>query len=359
MNISKQYMSGKCDEKCSFSFQYTTSSNCVAQNFGSFISLTYDKTSQPPVTFNSLHYDVQSIEIYKPSIHSFTNGPADAEIVIQHTSLQSGSPLLVCIPIMSYGVVSSEASLILDQIVDAIVSNQVSQFSDNNPIRVPITNYSLNSIVPNTSFFYYISPTKNANIIVYDIGNAIWLDPSKLAGLTPLLNISTDTYQAGDSLYYNAAGSNQVQLNDDNIYIDCSPTGNTRETTEVPFQKSNANEMWNIFFNPTTVLLGATIGFIIIIIVIYSVFKFLVGDKMESAFLNNIQTRLKEDRGQAILNSSLVKGINTRINALKQTSEKDRLGYNPISMGRAFLLGETVGDVAARKQNAKANSTAK
>jgi hypothetical protein len=321
MNISKQYMSGKCDEKCSFSFQYTTSSNCVAQNFGSFISLTYDKTSQPPVTFNSLHYDVQTIEIYKPSIHSFTNGPADAEIVIQHTSLQSGSPLLVCIPIMSYGVVSSEGSLILDQIVDAIVSNQVSQFSDNNPIRVPITNYSLNSIVPNTSFFYYISPTANANIIVYDIGNAIWLDPSKLAGLTPLLNVSADPFQPGDSLYYNASGSNEVRLTDDNIYIDCSPTGNTRETTEVPFKKSNANEMWNIFFNPATVLLGATIGFILIIIVVYTVFKFIVGDKMDSAFLNDIQSKLKADGGKSITESGIYKSVNKGLYSLKDSVE--------------------------------------
>ena len=43
VNISKSSMSGKCDEKCAYSFKYNISPSCKANNYSSYISLTYDE----------------------------------------------------------------------------------------------------------------------------------------------------------------------------------------------------------------------------------------------------------------------------------------------------------------------------
>jgi len=316
MNISKQTMSGKCDEKCFYSYQYTTTSTSKAQNFGSFISLTYDKSSVPPVVFNSLHYEVETIELYSPSIHTFTNGVADAEIIIQHSSLQSGSPLLVCIPILSYGVVSSEGTLLLEQIVDAIVSKPLLQYGD--PMNVPVTQFTLNSIVPTSAFYYYISPTSNANIIVYDTSNAIFLDAGKIKGLQSLYSLpSSDPYQPSDTLYYNEGGANKVNVTDDNIYIDCSPTGNTREKKEVEFnKKSSQNDLINTFTNPAIVLLLFTVSFVVIIIIYYTVFKFIVGEKIDNSFLNKLQSQIKDTGTETITKNSIYTSVKDTANKL-------------------------------------------
>jgi len=334
MNISKQQMSGKCDEKCSYSFQYSTTANTNAKNFGSFISLTYDKATTPPVLFNSLKYDVASIELYSPSMHTFTNGPADGEIIILHTSSQSGAPLLVCIPIMSSGVAAGNGSVILEKIVDAIVAKPLLQYQD--AMSVPVNNFSLNSIVPKAPFFFYESAKDKANIVVYDVGNAIYCTTSKVNNLRALFSIPvTNPLQPGDDLYYNSSGPKLSSIMDDSIYIDCSPTGSSTETVDVTFKNPDSNDLINAYTAPIFVLFCATIGFVILLIIAYTIFKFIVGDKIDNAFINRIQDSLKSDGIKTIKENSLFKStkqlledtgkqIRYRSTTLKQAQTYDK-----------------------------------
>ena len=46
IDISMSKITGKCDLKCSYSFNYNNSS-CLATNRGNYISISYDKSSSP------------------------------------------------------------------------------------------------------------------------------------------------------------------------------------------------------------------------------------------------------------------------------------------------------------------------
>ena len=94
IDISLSKITGKCDYKCSFSFQYNNSS-CIATNRGDYLSLSYDKSSSPPVLYNTAGYDVQEVRIYIPSLHSYNDSKTDGELIIVHTSNTGANPLLV------------------------------------------------------------------------------------------------------------------------------------------------------------------------------------------------------------------------------------------------------------------------
>ena len=56
LNISQDNVSGECNLKCSYSFQYSNS-NCVAKNNGNTIVLSYDESNVPPATYNGNKYE--------------------------------------------------------------------------------------------------------------------------------------------------------------------------------------------------------------------------------------------------------------------------------------------------------------
>ena len=62
INISQQNVTGPCDLKCAYSFTYQEST-LTAKNNGSFIMLSYDNGSVPPVLYNNQKYTVTNILI--------------------------------------------------------------------------------------------------------------------------------------------------------------------------------------------------------------------------------------------------------------------------------------------------------
>ena len=84
IDISMSKITGKCDLKCSYSFNYNNSS-CVATNRGDYISILYDKSTAPPVLYNATGYDVQEIRLYAPSLHSYNDSKTDGELIIIHS----------------------------------------------------------------------------------------------------------------------------------------------------------------------------------------------------------------------------------------------------------------------------------
>jgi hypothetical protein len=64
IDISKKNVSGKCDLKCAYNFQYPES-NTTAKNQDVLINLSYDNSKSPPVTYNTQKYTVtQTIITY-------------------------------------------------------------------------------------------------------------------------------------------------------------------------------------------------------------------------------------------------------------------------------------------------------
>jgi hypothetical protein len=181
INISKQNISGKCDLKCAYNFKYSES-NLTAKNNGVNIALTPDSKKVPPVTYNNQKYNVSEIIILSPSIHIFNGATVAAEIMIEHTPVQGGSPLNVCIPIISSSD-SSTASNLITEVIQGVSSNAPAA---NETTNLSINGFTLQDIVPSKPFYCY-TDSNNYDYIVFDITNAIGLSSSTITTLQQII----------------------------------------------------------------------------------------------------------------------------------------------------------------------------
>lgn len=273
INISKSEMAGKCDEKCKYSFNYQTSLNCNASNYGTYLSLTYDNTSKPPVVFNNNPYTVNNIEIYSPSIHKFNNNVTDVEIIINHTSNNTGAPLMVCIPVNTSGI-STEGSQILEDMITQTTSYPLK--SGDNPIALHLDKFNLKSLVPYQPFYYYTS-SSNYDVIVFSITSALFISQNSLTKLQTIISASTDIVAGGinNALFYNVTGPAASSLTDDGIYIDCQPTGNSEETADVVFTKNSVYDLGKYVNSEYLLYIIGPILMATLIVSIYKLFVFL------------------------------------------------------------------------------------
>jgi carbonic anhydrase len=272
MNISNVSMGGTCDERCSYSYNYDISTTCIASNYNTYISLSYDRGPTSPVIFNNVKYNVSNIEIYSPSIHDFNNKLADAEIIIVHTSAESGALFLVCIPCSTSGNGTND---LVNTIFADIISKPLSHGEA--PMTVSIPNYNLNNIIPKKPFYYYISQTGNMNVVVYDIPNGITVNANTLNNLKSLISQATMQIKPSidNYLFYNKIGPTKLNKgngstnNDGLIYIDCSPTGNSYDTTSVDFKKPSTfpnNDISNYFTTENIIIFLCFLFFLLVLI---------------------------------------------------------------------------------------------
>ena len=255
INLSK--ISGKCDFKCKYSFKYNNSA-CVATNRGDYISLSYDKSSSPPVIYNSVGYDVQEVRIYSPSLHSYAGSKTDAELVIVHMSNSGTNPLLVCIPITINNSMSTSAQL-FSAIIETVSNNAP---ADGETTTVNTDNYNLSDLVPNKPYFSYTAtePYQPCSTIV---------DYVVFSTLNASLDITQDSLdlfrtfmidnpydvKTGTEFFYNEKGS-EVSMGNGEIYIDCQPVNKSEETVtlndevvreKTSFSKYKSNQFLQIF----------------------------------------------------------------------------------------------------------------
>lgn len=289
INISQQNVKSSCNSKCAYSFNYPESA-LTAKNNGYFISITYDNGTIPPVTFNSQKYNVSSIFIFSPSIHTFNNKKAPAEICIEHAPLTGGDNLIVSIPLTSSSASSSNP---INQIIQTITQNSP---SENETTNININGFTLNNIIPVKPYYYY-SESGNSDYIVFNITNAISISNSTMNSLKQIIKpypIPTP----GTELFYNSSGPNTVEKNklDEGIYISCQPTGNSKETTDVTYEKKSSGFDMSSFWNSRTFqiiieILSGCIMFIVLFFALnYGYTKFTSGGSGTST---SVQTLTK------------------------------------------------------------------
>jgi carbonic anhydrase len=231
IDINMSTITGKCDLKCSYTFSYTNSS-CTSTNRGDYISVSYDKSSSPPVLYNSVGYDVQEIRVYTPSLHSYNGSKKDAEIIIIHSSKMGSNPLLVCIPIESNNS-SSVSSMFFKTLIDTVASSAP---SEGETTTVNVNKFNLSSFVPRKPFFSYSARepyqpcSTEVEYIVYQDSLDILSDT--LTKLQTIISKNQYDIKKGPNLFYNEKGPRSGTASDD-IYIDCQPVGSSEETTEV------------------------------------------------------------------------------------------------------------------------------
>ena len=277
IDISMSKITGKCELKCSYSFQYNNSS-CVATNRGDYLSLSYDKSSSPPVLYNATGYDVQEVRLYTPSLHSYSNSKTDGELVIVHTSNTGANPLLVCIPIKSNNT-SSISALFFKTIIDTVANSAP---SDGESTTVNIPRYNLTALVPKKPFFSYSATepyqpcSSSVDYIVYAPLNAsLDMMPETLTKLQSIILSNPYDIKTGPNLFFNEKGPGKGALGDD-IYIDCQPVSSSEDTTEVVTDTGGSTISFKDWLNnPTVKLFLGTILFIVILYGIKSLLNML------------------------------------------------------------------------------------
>lgn len=253
INISIQNVSGKCDLKCAYNFKYPESTTTVT-NQDVQLSLTYDSSTQAPVTYNTNPYVVSKIYITCPSIHLYNGATTAAEIVIEHTPTLGGTPLCVAVPIVS----SSETTDATALLTEIIQLSSVNAPSNGDTATLNISHFSLQPIVPNKPFFTY-TDTENNEWIVFGSVHAIPLSSTTLTTLGQIIQPYALS-MTGGSLFVNSLGPNQT-ASDGGIYISCKPTGSSEEETTVTYTN---NTVTYDFFN----ILNSSTGKMIIQIVV-------------------------------------------------------------------------------------------
>jgi len=277
MNISPQNVAGTCNYKCAISFDFPVSS-CTATNSGNYVTLSFtDSTS--PVIFNKNRYNIAETFIYSPSLHSYNNMPADAEICIALTPTEGGKQLYACIPISRNGT-SNNASNVLSEIIQAVSKGAPSQGGS---VSQGINDFTLNDFIPIKEFYNYSA--SGTDFVAFGLQNSIYISQSNLTALQKLIQpFNGVAFPSGPSLFLNSDGPNKgAGVTSDNIYIDCQPTNSSEdETNEVVNLKANTSydvgtSFKDIFSNPIILMFLFAFVFVIIIMLLHKGLVVLTG----------------------------------------------------------------------------------
>lgn len=251
----------KCYETCMFRFDYGTGS-CMVTNMTTYISLTYDSVNST-VTYNDVEYTVEDVRIYSPSLNKYYGDTVDAEVIITHTGM-SEKKLLVCIPVKSTDS-KNKSTEFFSQIIPNVPPK-----GERSPSTVNVSNFSLNNIVPQGSYYAYTGSLPypefdGANdIIVFDpqIASSS-LSVSNYKMLLKLIQGAGDvavnsTYDI-DNLYYNKVGSIDVTGEDD-IYIDCQYVEDTGEDKPSGLEQVSVDPETEKIINYALIGVGTVFG---------------------------------------------------------------------------------------------------
>lgn len=287
IDINVKNIAGKCDLKCAYNFKYLNSS-CVVTNRGEYISIAYDASSTPPVTYNNVGYNVNEVRIYSPSIHTFNGIYAVAEMIIIHVSNKGTKPLLVCVPFIKDNS-ETKSSSIISNIVNTMTNSAP---SDGESTTVYMDDFTLDAFVPKKPYFSYtaIQPYQpcvgDVDLIVFGIQVAnSCISEDTLSKLNTIISANSYTIKSGPLLFFNAKGPGSSGLTDE-IFIDCKPIDRDSEqvkiTTNISSSSSSSSvDMNDIINSPAFQVIVGSLLFIFIIFVFSAIIKAIGGSSIE------------------------------------------------------------------------------
>ena len=142
-------ISDKCDLKCKLTLEYPTEGIDISRksenSFDSVECTNLQFTGQANIKYNYQLYQLDQINIFKPSLHLYAGRRIEAELVLVHGNV------LLCIP-----VISKPYSGVLDEILNKLDSNTTA-------------NIKLDTIVPKKPFYAYSGSISNSSQGPYDI----------------------------------------------------------------------------------------------------------------------------------------------------------------------------------------------
>jgi hypothetical protein len=263
----------KCNGKCDYTMFYKKEQN-IGTNEGNYININYLSTNSKSAIFIGNEYNVIDLKIVYPSIHSFNNNPANAEIIITHNS-NTAQELHVCIPC----IISSsptKGTPIITNIINAIGQYAPSKSGKTSLTDMP--NFSIMDIIPSSKFYFYKSTT-NINVIVFNSKDAIGLLQSTINTLKAInpTQYSSDNYKYNYENDIAISTSNPINGNVGNdIYIDCVPTG-FGEGEDIVVSKKNETAYpltVNIFSNDAFLTFLTIVATAFVLIALFIIIKY-------------------------------------------------------------------------------------
>jgi hypothetical protein len=207
---------------------------------------------------------VSNISIVSPSIHIFNDKKMPGEILIEHTPINGGNILNICVPFISSSETSSASNLITE-IIKKISTNAPSEGETTN-----LNLITLEKIIPRKPFYTYNN--KATDYIVFGDIDAIPLSSSIIQTLQQIIkpfSLSTP----GESLFYNSKGPTSGLQLGDGIYISCQPTGSSKEEMSVTYEKNSSSfDFSNVTESPIfKSIILILIGCFLFILVFYGI----------------------------------------------------------------------------------------
>lgn len=229
-----------CNESCAYSFDYGSSTTSV-KHTENYFTFKYEKSNSIKATYNNTQLQIKEIRLYHRSLTAYNGESTDFELLIHHHDTQNlGINVLVSVPIrVQESAPRSNALTYLESIVDNLPTQAATTDDDFTVINVP---FSLNDFVSyqpyvfaKTRLPYY--PNNGEYTSIYFLpSNSPIISRTVADKLTNLLSSSSTeqperTVPSVDSgeMFYNNVGANHPDqaTGDDDIWIDCQPTGDT------------------------------------------------------------------------------------------------------------------------------------
>ena len=293
MNINKN-VSGDCKKKCEYSFDYPLT-NLIGRNKGNHISFRPDTQRVSPVRYNQENYDVNVMRLYRSSVHTFGGSPTDAELMIEHVSTTTGSRLMVCIPVATTSI--NETTL--DKMIQRV--SQFAPTKGGDAGEIILDGFSLSTLVPKKPYYSYTGklPMSESKyeVIIFGKDSAIPLSTNGHDTLKDLIkehgypmkhatgNVTIESFFGGrkiiegldnedtPNVYYNESGPNRDADGTDEIYIECSPTGESGENVPVVSSSSYHTNHSSPAEKRAIEILKGFGWFILAILIVYIIYK--------------------------------------------------------------------------------------
>ena len=245
--ISTNVNENSCDDFCEYSFNYSKSSlNGFNKNTHLEFKLQNEKSE---IKFGSIDYTLEKILLFKKSPHTLNGNNKNAELVLIHNNNKSPQQkLVVCILISAANQEDNDLDFIIKKMAELAPTS-------NNETTIRYPSFSLNNIVPKKNYFYYkgnLFYEKNKSSLCYDpdstpkpspedflhhiivFDHVIYINEKSIELLNSLLsdhNITIKNSITQDEIFYskNKAILGVGNFGEDDIYIECKPTGQDDE----------------------------------------------------------------------------------------------------------------------------------
>jgi hypothetical protein len=264
-----------CSLKCKYSYNYP-SSEITATHNGDYISLRLNPVQNSPVEYGNASYDVEEVRIYIRSIHTYVGEVAHGELIIMHRNNMGSEKLFVCIPLMYSGDSVDDNSIVLDNVLSEVGKRAN---SNGKQTQINLASFNLNKFIPKKPYIIYngTSPftpcsgkaNTNVNYVVFGKQDAIKLTASSVNLLYNILKIHNYTIKSDpvNGFFFNKSGPSSSTSSNEDIYIECKPTGSDGEIL-VPAGSAWGMSEMTMNLGAAKILLSLLLGFLIMYILV-------------------------------------------------------------------------------------------